>query len=292
MPIRSMLSIVTNRVSQSFQFERKAKQRAGCRRAPVRVVPSTKTFTQMGVTSTTGSRGVNDDVEALTGSRRDEIAREQVVVRFGHLERVNATRIPLPKPLLADGVGNIKQMKLVGHISLSNQRTHPVAIADGVCREIQHNRKALPQDIDKVRCHRGPKPRRTTSVVFDGFQLAGKQTRRPVIFTDEHGRRARGEASCKCRLPGGNPSAEKIQNWCVGFVHAQSVAWIDPCDFPSGSRRAVLAMMVWTASLKRHLVPKRGRSVRADVHHVRWAKVGSLQSLSSAAARWFRPVYR
>src|ERR1700682_1507783 len=215
MPIRSMLSIVTNRVSQSFQFERKAKQRAGCRRAPVRVVPSTKTFTQTGVTSTAGSRGVNDDVEALAGSRRDEMAREQVVVPFGDLERVNATRIPLPKPLLADGVGNIKQMKLVGHLGLRNQRAHPVAISDGVCQKIQHNRKALPQDIDKVRCHRGPKPRRTTSVVFDGLQLAGKQTGRPVILADEQGRRARGETSCKCRLPGSNLSAEKIQSWCV-----------------------------------------------------------------------------
>src|SRR5450631_62417 len=105
----------------------------------------------------------------LAGPRRDEIAREQVVVGFGCLERVLASRISLPKPLLADGVRNIKQMKLVGHISLSNQRTHPVATADGVCRESQHDRKALPQDIDKVRCHRSPKPRRTTSVVFDGL---------------------------------------------------------------------------------------------------------------------------
>src|SRR5450755_4588888 len=93
-------------------------------------------------------------------------------------------------------------MKLVGHVSLSNQRTHPVATADGVCLEIQHDRKALPQDIDKVRCHRSPKPRGTTSVVFDGLQLAGKQTGRPVILADEQGRRARGETSCKCRLPG------------------------------------------------------------------------------------------
>jgi len=94
--------------------------------------------------STAGSRSVNDDVEALVGSRRDEIAREQIVLRFAYLERVLATRIPFAKPLLADGVRNIKQMKLVGHISPSDQRTHPIAIADSICREIQSDREALP----------------------------------------------------------------------------------------------------------------------------------------------------
>lgn len=64
---------------------------------------------------------MNDDVEALAGSRRDEIAREQIVVRFAYLERVLATHIPFPKPLLADRVRNIKQMKLVGHISPNDQ---------------------------------------------------------------------------------------------------------------------------------------------------------------------------
>jgi hypothetical protein len=64
---------------------------------------------------------VNDDVESLAGFRRDEIAREQIVVRFAYLKRVLATRIPFPKPLLADRVRNIEQMKLVGHTSPSDQ---------------------------------------------------------------------------------------------------------------------------------------------------------------------------
>ena len=58
--------------------------------------------------STAGSGCVNDDVEALVGSWRDEIAREQIVVRFAYLERVLATHISLPKPLLADRIRNIK----------------------------------------------------------------------------------------------------------------------------------------------------------------------------------------
>ena len=60
---------------------------------------------------------VNDDVEALGGFRRDEITHEEIVFRFAYLERVLATRIPFPKPLFTDRVRNIKQMKLVGHIS-------------------------------------------------------------------------------------------------------------------------------------------------------------------------------
>jgi hypothetical protein len=55
---------------------------------------------------------------------------------------VLATLISFPKPLLADRVRNIEQMKLVGHISLRNQGTHLVAVANGVCREIQDNRNA------------------------------------------------------------------------------------------------------------------------------------------------------
>jgi hypothetical protein len=57
---------------------------------------------------------VNDNVEALAGSRRDEIAREQIVFRFAYLPRMLASRILLPKPLLADHVRNIEEMKLMG----------------------------------------------------------------------------------------------------------------------------------------------------------------------------------
>ena len=113
------------------------------------------------------SRGVNDDVEALVGSRRDEIAREQIVGRFADLVRVLAIRIALPEPLPADRVRNIKVMKLVGHVSLRDQRTHPLAIGDGVCREIENDRKALPQDIDDVRPHRGAQPRGKNCEVVD-----------------------------------------------------------------------------------------------------------------------------
>ena len=55
-----------------------------------------------------GSRCVNDDVEALAGSRRDEITRKQIVLSFAYLEGVLATRISFSKPLLADRVRNIE----------------------------------------------------------------------------------------------------------------------------------------------------------------------------------------
>jgi len=64
-------------------------------------------------------RSVNDDVDVLVGP--GEIAREQIVVHFAYLERVLATRIPFPKPLFAERVRNIKQMKLVGRIRPSDQ---------------------------------------------------------------------------------------------------------------------------------------------------------------------------
>jgi hypothetical protein len=132
--------------------------------------------------------------------------------RFADLVGVLALRISLPQPLLADRVRNIEQMKLVGHAGLRNQRSHPVAIADGVGREIENDGKALPQDIDDMRRHRGAKPHGKTREVVDGLQLIiGEQVGHPVILADEQGPRARRETACKCRLPGGDRSAQKIQ---------------------------------------------------------------------------------
>src|SRR5688500_18355911 len=110
---------------------------------------------------------VNDDVEALAGSRRDEIAGEQIVVRFADLERVLAASIALLKPPLADRVWDIEQMKLVGHPGLSDHRTHPVSLRNGVGWKIENNRKALLQDIDDVRGNRSAKPCGETRVVAD-----------------------------------------------------------------------------------------------------------------------------
>ena len=42
-----------------------------------------------------GGHGVNDDVEALAGAWRDEIAREQIVGLIAYLVRVFAVRVPL-----------------------------------------------------------------------------------------------------------------------------------------------------------------------------------------------------
>jgi hypothetical protein len=58
--------------------------------------------------STARSGCMNDDVEALVESRRDEIAREQIVCLFADLVRVLAVRIALPKPLLTDRVRKIQ----------------------------------------------------------------------------------------------------------------------------------------------------------------------------------------
>jgi len=64
--------------------------------------------TASGVAATAGSGAVNDDVEALAKAWNSEIAREQVVLSFAYLERVLATRISCPKPLLADHVRDIE----------------------------------------------------------------------------------------------------------------------------------------------------------------------------------------
>jgi hypothetical protein len=36
---------------------------------------------------------LNDDAEASSGPRKDEIAREHIIIRFAYVERVLATRI-------------------------------------------------------------------------------------------------------------------------------------------------------------------------------------------------------
>ena len=87
---------------------------------------------------------VNDDVEAFAGFRRRKITRDQIVLFLAYLEGVFATRISFPQPTPADRVWNVEYVKLVGRAGLIDQRAHPVAIANGVCREIQNDRKALP----------------------------------------------------------------------------------------------------------------------------------------------------
>ena len=87
---------------------------------------------------------VNDDVEAFAGFWRHEITRDQIVLFLAYLEGVFATRISFPQPTPADRVWNVEYVKLVGRAGLIDQRAHPVAIANGVCREIQNDRKALP----------------------------------------------------------------------------------------------------------------------------------------------------
>src|SRR5215467_14311879 len=79
---------------------------------------------------------VNNDLKALGGSRRDEIAREQVVLCPGYLERVLAAPITFAQPLSADRVRYIEQVKFVCHSGIGNQTSHPVAVANGVGGEI------------------------------------------------------------------------------------------------------------------------------------------------------------
>src|SRR5262245_47403380 len=93
---------------------------------------------------------VNYDIEALGRARRDEVPYEQIVVRFTCLERVLATRISLLKSPLADRIRNIEKMKLMGHPGFIDDGVHPASKFNGVCREIENNREALPQNIDNV----------------------------------------------------------------------------------------------------------------------------------------------
>jgi len=53
---------------------------------------------------------VNNDLKAFAGSRWDEIAREQVVLCPGYLERVLAAPITFAQPLSADRVRYIEQV--------------------------------------------------------------------------------------------------------------------------------------------------------------------------------------
>jgi len=82
---------------------------------------------------------VNDDVEAFAGFRRHEITCDQIVLFLAYLKRMFATRISFPEPLLADRIGNVEYVKLVGRAGFIDQRAHPVAIANSVCREIQND---------------------------------------------------------------------------------------------------------------------------------------------------------
>ena len=68
-----------------------------------------------------GSGRMEYDIEALARSRRNEIAREQIVILFADLVWVLAVRVSSPKPLLADRVRNIQDMELVCDVGLGYQ---------------------------------------------------------------------------------------------------------------------------------------------------------------------------
>ena len=63
-------------------------------------------------------------------------------------------RVPLPKPLLADRIRNIQDVKLVGDLSFIDQGSHPATPFHGICWEVEDNRKVVPQNVDDVRPHR------------------------------------------------------------------------------------------------------------------------------------------
>jgi hypothetical protein len=60
---------------------------------------------------------MDEDVEAFVRGRRDEMAREQIECRLADLIWVLAALVALSQPLLAERVGNIQDMKLVGDVS-------------------------------------------------------------------------------------------------------------------------------------------------------------------------------
>jgi hypothetical protein len=62
---------------------------------------------------------MDDDVEALVRRGKDEIAREQIEGRFADLIWVLAAFISLSQPVLAERVGNVQDMKLMGDVSLA-----------------------------------------------------------------------------------------------------------------------------------------------------------------------------
>lgn len=60
-------------------------------------------------------------------------------------------RVPLPKPLLADRIRNIQDVKLVGDVSFIDQGSQPATPSHGICWEVEDNRKVVPQNVDHVR---------------------------------------------------------------------------------------------------------------------------------------------
>jgi len=115
--------------------------------------------------------------------------------------------------------GTIEKVKLVGHVGLGDQRAHPASNANCVGLKIKGDGKAQLQDIDDVRGHRGAKPRGKAGVVVDCFQIAGEKIGRPMIFADEQRRRTCRQSTRKCRFPGSDPAADKVQSWAMSRVH-------------------------------------------------------------------------
>ena len=134
--------------------------------------------------------GMNDDVEALIRSWRNEVAREQIVCLLVDLIWVVAADVAVPQSLLTDGVRNIEKVEFVGNIGLVDQRTHPAAPLHRVSGKIQNDRKVLAKDANHVRSHGVTKPSGQAPEVIDGPVFYRKQGRHPVIQADQQSTRA------------------------------------------------------------------------------------------------------
>ena len=82
------------------------------------------------------------DVEAFFRRRCHKVAGDKIKLRVGRRELMAPACISRPKTRLADRIGHIKIMELMGGARRIEYRSHPHSICRGVRWEVQDDRDA------------------------------------------------------------------------------------------------------------------------------------------------------
>lgn len=160
-----------------------------------------------------------DDLEALLRRWRAIVLGNEVVGFFVHLIGVVAGLVTPTKPLSANLVRDVENMKLVRHARFRDDMPHPLSPTDGVCRKIEHNRDVVAKNINDMWRHCLAEAQRQSGKILDRPVFRWKQSGHPAIHGDQQGRGSCGQLACARRLAGSDFPADKIKRGSTGRFH-------------------------------------------------------------------------
>jgi hypothetical protein len=126
---------------------------------------------------------------------------------------MDAVLVSLPKPRLADRIGYVKKVQLMGKPSAFEYFAQPLALVQCIGREVHYNRLAgAQQGLDVVFLHFA-QTGGTARAIFQQRDLSRAHTQQPVVLTDKCRGRRRCQAVNKSRFSGSYFTVDQMQGW-------------------------------------------------------------------------------